>query len=389
MTNFLPYAHQSIDSSDLTAVSNALLQPVITRGPSVEAFERQVSEYVGARHAVAFASGSAALSAAFQAGQVGANDHIVTSPNTFIATIAGGVRSGASLGLIDIDENGNMDVRSSADALRQSRSRGRTVLVPVHFAGVAIDMHALDEQITAPSTLVIEDAAHALGSKYPDGSPVGNCQYSDMTIFSFHAIKNITCGEGGMVTTNDPSLDARLRMIRDSGIDRTTLCNHAAPEPWYYEVPELSSNYHMTEGQAALGLSQLRRIEEFAQKKAVLLAAYRERLRSMPAVKLPPIESDPISHRHLFCIAVDFDSLSLSRTEVMEGLRSLGVGTQYHYVPLYKHPALKSALGANVSAFPAMERHFRTALSIPFYSSMEVTDVDRVVMALRKVLYRF
>ena len=388
MTNFLPYAHQSIDRSDLAAVSNALSQTVITRGPSVEAFERQVCEYVGARHAVAFASGSAALYAAFQVGRVGPNDHIVTSPNTFIATIAGGVRSGASLGLIDIDKNGNMDVQASADALRQPRSRGKTVLVPVHFAGVAIDMHALDEQITTPSTLVIEDAAHALGSKYPDGSPVGNCQYSDMTVFSFHAIKNITCGEGGMVTTNDPDLDARLRMIRDSGIDRTNLSNHPSPEPWYYEVPELSSNYHMTEGQAALGLSQLRRIEEFAQKKATLLAAYRERLSSMPAVRLPSTESDPISHRHLFCISIDFDALSVTRTEVMEGLRALGVGSQYHYVPLYDHPALKSALGGGTHMFPAMERHFHTALSIPFYSGMEVADVDRVVMALRKALYR-
>jgi dTDP-4-amino-4,6-dideoxygalactose transaminase len=388
MTNFLPYAHQSIDSSDLAAVSDALRQAIITRGASVESFERQVCEYVGARYAVAFASGSAALYAAFQAGQVGSNDHIVTSPNTFIATVAGGVRSGASLGLVDIDENGNMDVQATSEALRQHRSRGRTVVVPVHFAGVAIDMHALDEQITVPSTLVIEDAAHAIGSKYPDGSPVGNCQYSDMTIFSFHAIKNITCGEGGMVTTNDPATDARLRMIRDSGIERTDLRNHPTAEPWYYEVPELSSNYHMTEGQAALGLSQLHRIEEFAQKKAALLAAYRERLKSMPAVRLPPTESDPISHRHLFCIAIDFDALSLSRTEVMEGLRGLGIGTQYHYVPLYSHPALKTALGANAPAFPAMERHFHTALSIPFYSGMEVADVDRVVMALRKVLYR-
>jgi UDP-4-amino-4,6-dideoxy-L-N-acetyl-beta-L-altrosamine transaminase len=387
MTNFLPYAHQSIDGSDIAAVTEALLQPIITRGAQVEAFEQQVCAYVGARHAVAFSSGSAALYAAFQAGQVGPNDHIVSTPNTFIATVAGGVRSGATLSLVDIDAYGNMDVQAAAPRLCQQRSRGKTVVVPVHFAGVAVDMHALDDQMSVPSTLVIEDAAHALGSKYPDGSPVGNCQYSDMTIFSFHAIKNITCGEGGMVTTNDPALDARLRTIRDSGIERTTLRNHPTPEPWYYEVPELSSNYHMTEGQAALGVSQLRRIEEFAQKKAALVAAYRERLSSMPAVRLPPAEADSRSHRHLFCIFIDFDAVAQTRTEVMEGLQGLGIGSQYHYVPLYNHPALKAALGAP-GAFPAMESHFHTALSIPFYSGLNEADVDRVVMALRKVLYR-
>lgn len=385
MPRFLPYAHQSIDGSDIAAVTEALQQNLITRGPLVEAFEHQVSSYVGARYAVAFSSGSTALDAAFQAGQVGPNDHIVSTPNTFIASVAGGVRAGASLELVDIDVNGNMDVTAAAEPLRHQRSRGKTVVVPVHIAGVAIDMQALDDHITVPLTLVIEDAAHAFGSKYPDGSPVGNCQYSDMTMFSFHAIKNITCGEGGMVTTNDPVLYERLRVIRDSGIERNKLCHHS-PEPWYYEVSDLSSNYHMAEAQAALGSSQLRRIDEFARKKAALVAAYRERMKSMPAVTLPPADSDPISHRHLFCISIDFDALAQTRTEVMEGLRALQVGSQYHYVPLYYHPALQEAL--RPSSFPAMEERFHTSLSIPFYSSMEEADVDQVVMALRKVLYR-
>ena len=388
MTNFVPYAHQSIDDSDVAAVVDALRQNVITRGPLVEAFERQVCEYVGARYAVAFSNGSAALYAAFQAGGIKPGDRVVSSPNTFIATVAGGVRAGASLTLVDIDEMGNMDVKAAAELLRQPHSRGRTFLVPVHFAGVAVDMSALDELITEPCAFVIEDAAHAIGSLYPDGSPVGNCRYSDLTVFSFHAIKNITCGEGGMITTNDSSLDARLRTIRDSGIERTALVNHPAPEPWYYEVQDISSNYHMTEAQAALGLSQLRRIDEFAARKAALVAAYREKLLDMPAVKLPSADADAYSHRHLFCISIDFDVLEKTRTEVMNGLKEQGIGSQYHYVPLYLHPALASALGPSLPKFPSMENHFKTSLSIPFSSAMKEAEVDRVVQSLRTTLYQ-
>ena len=376
MISFLPYAHQSIDESDVTAAAEALRQDVITRGAFVEAFERKVCEFVGARYAVAFSNGSTALTAAFHAEKVGLGDCIVSSPNTFIATVAGGVQAGASLRLVDIDANGNMDVAGAAALLRSHRSRGKTVLVPVHFAGVAIDMRALDELIREPSALVIEDAAHAFGSKYPDGSPVGNCAYSDMTVFSFHAIKNITCGEGGLVTTNDLGLNERLRTIRDSGIERQSA--------WYYEVRSLSSNFHMTEVQAALGLSQLRRIDEFAKRKAALAAAYREQLKSMPAVRLPPEGADSISHRHLFCISIDFDALEKTRDEVMEGLREHLIGSQYHYVPLYRHPALTPVL--EDASFPAMERHFQTSLSIPFFSGMEEADVGRVAAALRTVL---
>ena len=378
MTRFLPYAHQSIDESDVAAAAEALRQDVITRGPCVEAFERQVCEYVGARYAAAFSNGSVALTAAYLAGRVGPGDCVVSSPNTFIATVAGGVQAGSSLFLVDIDANGNMDLNGASEVLRRRRSRGKTVLVPVHFAGVALDMSALDDLIMDPAALVIEDAAHAFGSKYPDGSIVGNCAYSDMTIFSFHAIKNITCGEGGMITTNDPELYERLKTIRDSGIERKSA--------WYYEIRSLSSNFHMTETQAALGLSQLRRIDEFAKRKAALTAAYRERLASIPGVRLPPEGADPISHRHLFCIGIEFDTLEKTRDEVIEGLRAQGIGAQYHYVPLYRHPALEPALEA--CSFPAMERHFQTSLSIPFFAGMEEADVDRVAAALQATLLR-
>jgi dTDP-4-amino-4,6-dideoxygalactose transaminase len=387
-TNFLPYAHQSIDDSDIDAVTASLRQELITRGSQVAAFEQEICARVHATYGVAFSSGSTALIAAFQAAYVSSGDRVVTTPNTFIATVAGAVKAGARVRFVDIDPYGNMDLSRLADELSIHQSRGKTVLVPVHFAGVAVDMKKLDEMISVPNTVVIEDAAHALGSFYPDGTPVGCCAYSDMTIFSFHAIKNITCGEGGMVMTNDPQLYQRLKKIRDSGIERTELLHRQEPEPWYYEVGGLSCNFHMTEFQAALGRSQLARLDTFSQNKKVLTDAYRRKLAATPAISLPPTDADHRSCRHLFQIHIAFDALGLTRSKVMEGLQALSIGSQYHYVPLYYHPALKSALSQVPEEFPVMEDYFQKALTIPFFASMTEDDVDRVVMSLRKVLFQ-
>lgn len=381
--NFLPYAHQAIDASDIEMVAESLTQDRITRGVQVAAFEKEVCERVGATYGVAFSSGSTALYAAFQAIRVVPGDRIVTSPNTFIATVAGGINSGASLRFVDIDKNGNMALAHLSQQVNVSHSRGRTIIMPIHFAGVAVDMQQLDNAIANPETVVIEDAAHAFGSLYPDGTPVGCCRFSDMTIFSFHAIKNITCGEGGMVTTNDEGFYEKLKRIRDSGIDRAV-----SPDPWYYEVGHLSCNYHMTEFQAALGRSQLRRLDLFGRNKAALVAWYRHKLSSLPGLTLPPAEAEGISHRHLFPVSIEFEALGQTRTEVMEALHAEGIGSQYHYVPLYRHPALAPAMTQKSEEFPAMEDHFRSSLSIPFFSSMTEADVDRVVTKLRKALYR-
>ena len=387
-TNFLPYAHQSIESSDIDAVTAALKHEVITRGSQVAAFEQEVCQRVHALYGVAFCNGSTALAAAFQAAHVGPHDRIITSPNTFIASVAGGVRAGATLRCVDIDSYGNIDLSLLAEEINVPKSRGRAIVVPVHIAGVAVDLTQLDDLIFMPDTVVIEDAAHALGSSYPDGTPVGCCAYSDMTVLSFHAIKNITCGEGGMVTTNDLLLYQRLKKIRDSGIERTPVTGADAGAPWYYEVDELSCNFHMTEFQAALGRSQLQRLDTFFQKKASLIASYRRKLASTPAVTLHPEAVDPLTHYHLFEVNIEFEALGLTRSKVMEGLHALSIGSQYHYVPLYCHPALKGALSQKPQDFPAMEEHYKKSLSLPFFSSMTEADVDRVVTSLRTVLFQ-
>ena len=384
---FVPYAHQTIDEEDIQAVSQALRQDYITRGPTVEAFEKAIAEKVGVQFAVAFSNGSTALAGAFQAGKVGPSDRVISSPNTFIATVAQAVSRGASLRLVDIDAFGNLDNNLLPQEANEPRSRGKTVIVPVHFAGVALDMKRLSESLTTPELLIVEDAAHALGSFYPDGSRVGSCTHSDMTVFSFHPAKNITCGEGGMVTTNDPGLYSRLKLIRNNGMDRDTVF-HGTKEPWYYEVNELSSNYHMTEMQAALGLSQLRHLDTWGQKKRDLVAMYRRKLASVPGITLLPSEADERTHFHLFVVLIAFKELGMTRSQFMECLATEGIGSQYHYTPLYNHEALRNHIQQREEEFQAMKTYFNQALSLPLYASMEESDIDRVVSAIRKALFQ-
>ncbi len=376
MESFLPYAHQSISEADISAVAQALQGERITRGENVAALEQEVAQYVGSRYAIAFSSGSAALACAFQAARVGPSDRIVSSPNTFITSVARGVELGAKLHLVDIDAYGNMDISLLPDIVNVPYSRGKTIIVPVHYAGVALDMKALDELIRIPEVMIIEDAAHALGSFYPDGQKVGSCAYSDMTIFSFHPAKNITTAEGGMVTTNDRELAERLKVARDSGIQRTS--------PWYYEVEQISCNYHMSELHAALGRSQLKRIDQFRAAKDRLITAYRNRFERVPGLHLPPDGADARTHYHLFQVHIEFEPLQLTRDLVMESLAAAGIGTQYHYVPLYRNPCLHLPS----QGYPTMESHFARSLSIPFFSSMTEKDVDRVSSALRRILYK-
>jgi len=376
---FLPYAHQSIDFGDTEKVAQAMRQEYITRGENVQAFEQAVAKLVGAQYGVAFSSGSTALLAAYQAAHITADDLVVTTPNTFITTVSGPLSCSVQIRLVDIDSFGNGSIERFVEAVNVFRSRGRTFVVPVHFAGVAMDMRELEGQVRNPNTVIIEDAAHALGSSYPCGKRVGCCEYSDMTIFSFHAVKNITCGEGGMVMTNDPDLYARLKLLKNSGIEKKS--------SWYYEVEEYSLNFHMTEMQAALGLSQLDRIQSFQKKKKELFAAYQKRLANFPGL-VPCADESERTLYHLFEISIDFATLGLQRESVMQELADLGIGTQYHYVPLYSHPVVQKVCGQKKELFPKMEQHFQQALSIPFFVDMKFSDVDRVVSGLRKVLFQ-
>lgn len=385
---FLPYAKPSIEENDLVDVSKALKSATITRGPTVEAFEAAIAQYCGAQYAVAFSSGTAALAAAYHAVDTAPGDRLLTTPNTFIATAGMGIQKGATPIFIDIDRStGNIDLSQLEFNINVPSSRGRTLVMPVHFSGIPVDMQLLDGLICNPETIVIEDAAHALGSTYQDGQRVGCCAWSQMTMFSFHPAKTITTGEGGMITTNDPELFRRLRLFRSNGIERDADYLQEEASPWYYEVQELTNNYNFTDFQAALGLSQLSRLELFIQKRRRLVQHYRERLAGLEHMRFFSSALDAHTAFHLFVIQVDFSALKTTRTRVMEALKARNIGSQVHYIPLYRHPFFKKQAGDISEYFPQAEEYYAQALSLPLFYDLTIDNVDYIVSSLKEILY--
>lgn len=387
MDNFIPYAKQDIQSSDIEEVCHSLSEDLITRGPRVEAFEQAVAAYCQARYAVAFNSGSTALKAAYYAAQVGPYDRILTSPNTYVATSGAAEELGATPVFIDIDRaTANLDGGLLAFELERKRSRGRNVVVPIHFSGAPVDVEKLDKSIADPDVVVIEDAAHALGSSYPNGVKVGSCAWSDMAVFSFHPAKQITSGEGGMVTTNDPEYFHRLKLYRNNGIEREKPYLIGQETPGYYEVHALTGNYNFTEFQAALGLSQFKRIDEIANKRRKLLRHYKKILRDVPHLSLLAPEDDGMISFHLCVARIDFNFYKTTRAKVMQKLQERGIGTQVHYIPLYRHPYYVNKIGDVSHYFPEMELYYSQALSLPLYTTLSIGEVDYVAEELKKAL---
>lgn len=357
----IPYGHQSIDQSDVDAVAAVLRGDWLTQGPAVKAFERELAEITGARYAVTFANGTAALHGAVAAAGLGAGNTVATSPLSFAASATSALMVGAAVTFVDIEEDTwNLDpdrVPPDCDAL-----------VAVHYAGLPMAL----ERLPRRPRVVIEDAAHALGGHTPDG-PVGNCARSDMCMFSFHPVKAITTGEGGAVTTNSEALAERLRRFRNHGMERT-------PElgGWCYEISELGFNYRLTDLQAALGSSQLQRLDAFVARRNELAARYRALLADLP-VGLPPATPAGVRHgHHLFPVRVQ------ERRRVYEALREKGIGVQVHFIPIYRHPLF--AKDGDPADFPVTEAVYDQLLSLPLYPDLTFEQQDRVVHALEEVL---
>jgi dTDP-4-amino-4,6-dideoxygalactose transaminase len=357
----IPYGRQSIDAGDIAAVAAVLESDWLTQGPRVEEFEEALAAATGARFAVAFASGTAALHGTTAAAGLGPGDLVATSPLSFVASANCARYVGATPAFVDIDAATlNLDpsrLPPQADAI-----------VAVHYAGLPVDLAALPRR----PRVVIEDAAQALGATTPDG-PVGNCARSDMCTFSFHPVKTITTGEGGAVTTNSPELAAALRAFRTHGIER------GEGPTWRYDVATLGFNYRLTDMQAALGTHQLTKMPALVERRAWLAERYRKVLADEP-IGLPPVAAEGYtSAHHLFPILVE------DRDRVFDQLRRAGIGVQVHFIPIYRHSAMRD-LGIDPGDFPNTEAAFARVLSIPLFPDLTEGEQDTVVAALRKVL---
>ncbi|TPQ28527.1 UDP-4-amino-4,6-dideoxy-N-acetyl-beta-L-altrosamine transaminase [Methylomonas koyamae] len=384
MTAFIPYGRQDISEADIQAVIDVLKSDFLTQGPAVPAFETAVSEYCGVRHAFAVNSATSALHIACLALGVGPGDVVWTSPITFVASANCALYCGAKVDFVDIDPRTyNLSVAALEQKLQGAERDGKLpkVVIPVHLCGQSCDMaaiHALSEKY---GFKIIEDASHAIGGRYRN-QPIGNCRYADITVFSFHPVKIITTAEGGMALTNDTELADKLALLRSHGITRDPAqMTHQADGPWYYQQIALGYNYRMTDIQAALGLSQLSRLDEFVANRQRLAARYDSLLSALP-VEIPWQHPDNYSALHLYPITVPEGVSAYSRLSVFEGLRAAGIGVNVHYIPVHLQPYYRQ-LGFQPGDFPEAERYYRAAISLPLYATLTEANQDRVVAALR------
>lgn len=384
----IPYGRQDIRDGDVTAVLEVLQSDYLTQGPVVPRFERAVAEYCEASYAVAVNSATSALHIALLAMEVGAGDVVWTSPNTFVASSNAALYCGAHVDFVDIDpDTFNMSVSALRQKLEHSEHLGTLpkVVIPVHLTGQPCDMQAIHELGQRFGFKIIEDASHAIGARY-QGAPIGNCAYSDITVFSFHPVKIITTAEGGMALTNHAELAEKMELYRSHGITRDpTLMTHALDGPWYYQQIVLGYNYRMTDIQAALGVSQMQRLQNYIERRHEIANRYTQELSDLP-LKLPRQSDFAYSAYHLYVIRLDLDAIApLSHLDVFNALRNLGIMVNLHYIPVHTQPYYQN-LGFAWGDFPHAEAYYRTAISIPMYPTLSDASQAEVISALHEIL---
>lgn len=375
----IPYGRQSISDEDIAAVVDVLKSDFLTQGPAVPAFEAAVAEHCGARFAIAMNSATSALHLACIALGVGPGDRVWTSPLTFVASSNAALYCGAQVDFVDVDPRTyNMCPQALAEKLERAARDGTLpkVVIPVHLAGQSCDMAAIHAAASRHGVRIIEDASHAIGGAY-QGQPVGNCRFSDIAIFSFHPVKIVTTGEGGMALTNDPALAELMMLDRSHGITRDPDAMEADdPGAWYYEQQRLGFNYRMTDICAALGASQMRRIEPFIARRRELAAAYDDAFAGVP-VTTPWQQPDTQSAWHLYIIRTNRGS-PRSHREIFDRLRANGIGVNLHYIPVYRQPYYRQ-FGFGQGYCPNAEAYYAEAISLPMYAGLDDADQARVV----------
>ncbi|EPG76181.1 UDP-4-keto-6-deoxy-N-acetylglucosamine 4-aminotransferase [Leptospira fainei serovar Hurstbridge str. BUT 6] len=384
----IPYGRQNITQADIDSVIQILKSDFITQGPTIDQFEKTVSEYCGSQYALAVSNATAALHIACLALEVGAGDEVWTSPNTFVASANCALYCGAKIGFVDINpKTYNMDVDKLRLKLIEARNKNRLpkVVIPVHFAGQSCDMEEISELSKQYGFKIIEDGSHAIGGKYL-GQFIGNCKYSDITVFSFHPVKIITTGEGGMLTTNSKHLHEKLSLLRSHGISRNPdLMVSESEGGWYYQQLELGFNYRMTDIQAALGISQFARLESFIEKRHRIAENYDKLLDGLPVVT--PYRSPGVnSALHLYPIKLSKDA-KIGRKQFFDELRRLGVGVQVHYIPVHRQPYYQK-LGFKLGDFPEAEEYYESVVSLPIYYDLTHEEQLYVVEMIRNLLLK-
>lgn len=380
ISKFLPYGKQTIDDDDINEVIKTLKSPLITQGPKIEEFEKNIAKYCGAKHAVAFNSGTSALHGAYFALGIGKGDEVITSPNTFVATSNAALYLGANVNFGDIElKTGNLN------ASKIKISEKTKLISPVHYSGQPVDLKEFSEIAAENDLKIFEDGAHALGAEY-NGKKIGSLKYSEMAMFSFHPVKHITTGEGGIIVTNNEEYYERLQLFRSHGITKNNLVNEYHGD-WYYEMHELGFNYRITDIQCALGISQLKKLDSFIKARRKIAKIYDDLFEDNPYFDIIIEKENRKSAYHLYPILLN-DKFVNYKSEIFAKLRQEGIGVQVHYIPVYKQPYYQN-LGFNNESCPICEEFYKKEISIPMYPTLSDDDVDFVKEKLFKVISEY
>ncbi len=375
----IPYGKQYIDDDDIAEVIKVLKSDFITTGPKIQEFEGKFAERVGAKYAVVVSNGTAALHVACLAAGLTGGQEIITTPMTFAASANCALYCGAKPVFADIDAQGLID----AEQIEMKVSKKTKIMIPVHYAGMPCNLKRLKEIATKNNCLIIEDACHALGSKY-EGTKIGACHFSDMSVFSFHPVKHITTGEGGMITTNNEELFNKLRVLRTHGITNEAKNFVNPPDgPWYHEMQMLGYNYRMTDIQATLGISQLKKLKNFIQRRREIVKKYSLAFAGNKYFDLIPENKNQFSSYHL-CPILLKDKSGNMRGKIFQKMREAGLGIQVHYIPVYFHPYYQK-IGYKKGICPNAEDFYQREISIPLYPAMSDTQVEDVINHIRKI----
>lgn len=378
LTKKYNYGKQNIDFCDIFAVLKVLCSNFLTQGPKIAEFEKAICDYTGAKYCVAVSNATAGLHIAMLALEVAKGDDVLTSTNTFLASANCAVYVGANPIFADIDEK---TACIDADEISKKITKNTKVIIPVHFAGQACDMVRIKEIADKNDCFVVEDAAHAIGSEY-EGAKVGSCQYSDMTIFSFHPVKNMTTGEGGAITTNSAEIYKKLLLLRSHGMTRDTSILTKNEGPWYYEMHNYGFNYRLTDIQAALGLSQLKKIDKFAARRREIVEFYRKEFLHDERFSFLEEKNYSKACFHLFPLLLNFDKVKMSKKEVFVKLQEKGLNLQIHYIPVHLQPFYKQ-LGFKEGDFLKAENYYKKTISLPLYYGLKNCDLKRIVKIIK------